>query len=158
MTETYRQKNTQSLNILAKGRTDRDAIDELFENTINELRRIASGMMRQEESAHLLQPTALVNEAYLRLFDLEDVVLQGQAHFMNLAACIMRRILVDHARKKKSQKRGHGWQAVTLAGLGPGVHQVQGQVQYPDWVTSVKLEPETFMVIIGESPAEEDGP
>jgi len=47
---------------------------------------------------------------------------------------------------------------VTLAGLGPGVHQVLGQVQYPDWVTSVNLEPESFMVIIGETPAEEDGP
>ena len=127
MTNIDRSKNTMNLNALTMGAAagiagdgpngDRPAIDNLFEATISELRRLASGIMRNEQSGHLLQPTALVNEAYLKLFDLEDVALQGRSHFMNLAARAMRRVLVDQARKRDTQKRGQGWQPMTLTGV-----------------------------------------
>lgn len=71
-----------------------------------ELRRIAAAYMRRERPDHTLQPTALVNEAYLRLIDEPDVRWEGRAHFFGIAARLMRQILVDHARKHRAGKRG----------------------------------------------------
>jgi RNA polymerase sigma factor (TIGR02999 family) len=75
-----------------------------------ELRRIAAAYMRRERSDHTLQPTALVNEAYLRLVK-EDVPWEGRVHFFGIAARLMRQILVDHARKRRALKRGMGARA-----------------------------------------------
>jgi RNA polymerase sigma factor (TIGR02999 family) len=75
-----------------------------------ELRRIAGAYMRRERADHTLQPTALVNEAYLRLVE-DDISWEGRAHFYGIAARVMRQILVDHARKHQAAKRGAGRRA-----------------------------------------------
>ncbi|HEY2433224.1 MAG TPA: ECF-type sigma factor [Vicinamibacterales bacterium] len=75
-----------------------------------ELRRIAGAYMRRERPDHTLQPTALVNEAYLRLVD-SDVAWEGRGHFFSIAAHLMRQVLVDHARKHRTAKRGAGRRA-----------------------------------------------
>jgi RNA polymerase sigma factor (TIGR02999 family) len=79
-----------------------------------ELRRIARRCMRGERAGHSLQATALVNEAYLRLFDVQHVNWRDRAHFMAMAARMMRRILVEFARAKVREKRGGGWVRVSL--------------------------------------------
>ncbi len=76
----------------------------LFETIQWELRRIAAAYMRRERAGHTLQPTALVNEAYLRLAG-QEIDWEGRAHFFGIAARIMRQILVDHARKRLAAKR-----------------------------------------------------
>jgi RNA polymerase sigma factor (TIGR02999 family) len=73
-----------------------------------ELRRIAAAYMRRERQDHTLQPTALINEAYLRLFKDRDVAWEDRAHFFGIAARVMRQILVDHARRRRARKRGIG--------------------------------------------------
>ena len=92
---------------------DRDALDQLVPMVYEELRRIAGNHMRSERSGHTLQATALVNEAFVRMADAE-VPWQDRAHFFAVAARTMRRILTDHARARKSAKRGAGLAAVTL--------------------------------------------
>jgi len=81
--------------------------DRLIRAVEAELRRIATRYMRRERADHTLQPTALVNEAYLRLVD-DAVACEGRAHFYGIAARVMRHILVDHARKHRAAKRGAG--------------------------------------------------
>ncbi|MFZ5439591.1 MAG: ECF-type sigma factor [Myxococcota bacterium] len=78
--------------------------DALFEAVFEQLRRIALGQFRGERSAHTLQPTAVVNEAWLRLIN-QRADFKDRAHFFAVAAQAMRRILVDHARQKHAQKR-----------------------------------------------------
>ena len=73
-----------------------------------ELRRIAVAYMRRERPDHTLQPTALVNEAYLRLVKERGVLWEDRGHFFGIAARVMRQILVDHARKRRARKRGMG--------------------------------------------------
>jgi RNA polymerase sigma factor (TIGR02999 family) len=73
-----------------------------------ELRRLASAHMRRENPGHVLQTTALVHEAYLRLIEQRDVQWQTRAHFFAVASQVMRHVLVDHARSIRRQKRGHG--------------------------------------------------
>jgi len=87
-------------------RGDRSALDRLVPLVYLELRKIARRHMRQERSGHSLQPTALINEAYLRLADAQHVDWNDRVHFFAVAARVMRRILVDHARARQSQKRG----------------------------------------------------
>ena len=79
-----------------------------------ELRRLARRHMGHERVGHTLQPTALVNEAYLRLIDISQVKWQNRAHFFAMSARLMRRILVDFARSRHYQKRGGGAQKVSL--------------------------------------------
>jgi RNA polymerase sigma factor (TIGR02999 family) len=79
-----------------------------------ELRRLARRQMRREREGHILQTTALVNEAYMRLIDLSRVRWQDRAHFFAMSARLMRRILVDHARAQSFQKRGAGVATVSL--------------------------------------------
>lgn len=86
------------------------ADDRLIHAVEGELRRIAAAYMRRERPDHTLQPTALVNEAYVRLVD-GDVAWEGRAHFYGIAARVMRQILVDHARKHQAAKRGAGRRA-----------------------------------------------
>ena len=79
-----------------------------------ELRRIAGIQLRNERPDHSLQPTALVNEAYIRLTGKRHLDWQNRSHFFAVSATIMRRILVDYARSSSSRKRGHGWDEVSL--------------------------------------------
>ena len=86
----------------------RDAVRELLPLVYDELRAIAEGKLQQERVGHTLQPTALVNEAFLRMVDQSRVEWQGKAHFCAVAATMMRRVLVDHARQRNADKRvGH---------------------------------------------------
>src|SRR5205809_3805286 len=82
------------------------ALDHLMPLVDRELHRLAHHYMRQEKPEHTLQTTALVNEAYLRLVDQKHVHWKNRAHFFALSAQLLRRILVDHARKRKYAKRG----------------------------------------------------
>jgi RNA polymerase sigma factor (TIGR02999 family) len=86
---------------------DRDAVDKLLPIVYDELRRLARGYLHRERSEHTLQSTALVHEAYLRLID-QNVDWQSRSHFFGIAAQMMRRILVDHARARNAAKRGEG--------------------------------------------------
>jgi RNA polymerase sigma factor (TIGR02999 family) len=96
------------------GRGDRRALDELLPLVYAELRRIAARQLRGERDGHSLQPTALVHEAYLRLVDQRKADWRGRAHFFGVAAQVMRRILVDHARRHLAGKRGEGIRPVSI--------------------------------------------
>src|SRR2546428_13044362 len=85
---------------------DKSGLDELMPLVYDELRRLARGYLRRQRQNHTLQPTALVNEAYLRLIGQRRVSLQNRAQFFGLAAKAMRSILVDHARRNRAAKRG----------------------------------------------------
>ena len=82
--------------------------DALMDAVYGELRKMARGYLRRERAGHSLPPTALVHEAYVRLVDQHRVKWQNRAHFFAIAARVMRRILVDHARERASAKRGGG--------------------------------------------------
>jgi len=94
---------------------DADALAQLTAVVYDELHRIASRHMRAERDGHMLQTTALLNEAYVKLVDCSQVRWQNRAHFFAMAAQLMRRILVDFARSSGYQKRGGDWRRVTLA-------------------------------------------
>lgn len=95
-------------------RGNRTALEQLLPLVYAELRRIASRQLRGERADHTLQPTALVHEVYLRLIDQRRVDCQDRAHFFGVAAQVMRRILVDHARRQGAGKRGNGVPRVTI--------------------------------------------
>ncbi len=95
---------------------DAGARDRLVRIVYPELRALADRQMRGERANHTLQPTALVNEAYLRLSGLDRIDWQDRAHFVRMAARLMRGILVDHARRRDAAKRDGGHR-VTLTGL-----------------------------------------
>jgi RNA polymerase sigma factor (TIGR02999 family) len=95
---------------------DNDAVNRLFPLVYDELRGLADRALLHERRDHTLQPTALVHEAYIKLIGQEAVVWRDRAHFQALAAQAIRRILVDHARTKKREKRGGGWDRVPLHG------------------------------------------
>jgi RNA polymerase sigma factor (TIGR02999 family) len=85
---------------------DKSAAERLMPLVYDELRRLAGAYLQRERSDHTLQPTALVNEAYLRLVDQSRVSWQNRQHFFGIAAQLMRRVLVDHAREHAAEKRG----------------------------------------------------
>ena len=85
---------------------DQKALDKLMPLVYSELRRQAGNYLRRERPGHTLQPTALVNEAYLKLIDQKNAKWQNRAQFFGVAAQLMRRILVDHARQHQAAKRG----------------------------------------------------
>lgn len=93
---------------------DRAALDELLPTVYAELRRLAARHLRDERPHHTLQTTALVHEAYLRLVGQRRRNLRDRAHFFAMAAQMMRRILVDHARRRRAGKRGAGQEALPL--------------------------------------------
>jgi RNA polymerase sigma-70 factor, ECF subfamily len=93
---------------------DEDAASKLMPLVYDELRRLARGYMRRERPEHTLQATALVNEAYLKLVNQESPNWQGRSHFLGIAANVMRRILIDHARGHVREKRGGNQKAVPL--------------------------------------------
>jgi RNA polymerase sigma factor (TIGR02999 family) len=93
---------------------DRAALDQVMPLVYDELRRLAGQYLRRQRPGHTLQPTALVHEAYIRLVDQSHVQWQNRAHFFGMAAQVMRRILVDHARRHQAAKRGSGARTVAL--------------------------------------------
>ena len=115
MSEFAEGEVTRILRNLAKGQGDQaDATDRLFEAAYQELHRLAAALMGNERQDHTLQATALVNEAYLRLIGDAPVEWQSRAHFFGIVASAMRRVLVEHARRRSAEKRGGGWEKVTL--------------------------------------------
>jgi RNA polymerase sigma factor (TIGR02999 family) len=100
--------------LLAWGKGDDAALEQLIPLVHAELRRIAGRHMAHERVGHSLQATALVNEAYLRLVDVRQMKWQDRAHFFAMSARLMRRILVDFARSRGYQKRGGGAQKVSF--------------------------------------------
>ena len=85
---------------------DAEALKALVVEVYAELRRIAGGLLRDERVGHTLQPTALVHEAYMRLTGVREMRIENRRHFYGAAATAMRRILVDHARQRRAEKRG----------------------------------------------------
>jgi RNA polymerase sigma factor (TIGR02999 family) len=100
--------------LVAWGNGNQAARDELMPLVYEELRHLAHRYMGRERAGHTLQTSALVNEAYLRLIDQKEVHWQNRAHFFGIAAQMMRRILVDYARKRRFGKRGGDGQTVPL--------------------------------------------
>ena len=95
-------------------RGDRSALDRLLPLVYAELRRVAARQLRDERADHTLQPTALVHEVYMRLVDQREGDWQNRAHFFGVSAQVMRRILVDHARRRAASKRGDGVRCVSI--------------------------------------------
>lgn len=110
---------TQLLIAWSDGR--REALEDLVPLVYDDLRRMAAAYMRREAAGHALQPTALVHEAYVRLIDQRRVKWRNRAHFFGVAAGMMRRILVDQARRRRAEKRGGQWERVTLSGVDAAV-------------------------------------
>jgi RNA polymerase sigma-70 factor, ECF subfamily len=94
----------------------REVLDRQLPLLYDQLKRIAQRQLRHERAGHTLNPTALVHEAYLKLADQTRIELQDRAHLLALTAAMMRRILVDHARRRKAGKRGGEWIRTTLSG------------------------------------------
>jgi len=110
---------TQLLDAAAAG--DRQAAADLLPLVYSELRRLAAARLAAEPAGHTLEPTALVHEAYLRLVGpADDARWDHRGHFFGAAAEAMRRILVDHARRRKREKRGRGWARVGLPDVPEG--------------------------------------
>ena len=95
-------------------RGNRGALNQLLPLVYAELRRVAARQLRDERADHTLQPTALVHEAYMRLVDQRQVDWQNRVHFFGVSAQVMRRILVDHARRHSASKRGDGVRCVSI--------------------------------------------
>ncbi len=100
--------------LLAWGQGDQAALEKLMPLVYGELKQLARHYLKGERAGHVLQTTDLVNEAYLRLIDAQRVQWQNRAHFFAIAAQMMRRVLVDTARKRNFQKRGGGALQVSL--------------------------------------------
>jgi RNA polymerase sigma factor (TIGR02999 family) len=109
------QQVTVLLKRLKKG--DPEASNRLIPLVIEELRRLARHYMRNERVGHTLQPTALVNEAYLRMIGYRSLDWQSRSHFIGVAASIMRQVLTDYARRRLAAKRGHDLEDVRLDDL-----------------------------------------
>lgn len=115
MDQPDHQTITQLLLDWSKG--DRLAMEQLIPMVYAELHRIAERSLRREAESHTLQPTALVNEAFLKLFDQTRVEWQNRLHFFGVAARLMRRILIDHARKHHASKRCGGAKKIPFDSL-----------------------------------------
>jgi len=116
--------------------SDPKQAQQLLSVVYDELRQLAGSQLRGERVGHTLQPTALVHEAYLRLVDTDVATFEGRAHFFGTAARAMRQVLVDHARRRNADKRGGGWERVTLdtglaedAGLSPDILDLHGALE-----------------------------
>ena len=108
--------------LIAAGDGDSEALNQILPLIYDELRRLAGSYMRRERSDHTLQPTALVHEAYLRMIDQRRVDWKNRAQFFGLAANMMRRVLVNHARDRAAGKRGGSSPRVTLS-MAEGLEQ-----------------------------------
>jgi RNA polymerase sigma factor (TIGR02999 family) len=107
--------------LIAWGAGDEKAREQMLPLVYDELRRLAASYLRRERVGHTLQPTALVHEAYVRLIDQRQVDWSNRAQFIGVAAVMMRRILVNHARDRVAEKRGAGAEHVPLTVAGDPV-------------------------------------
>ena len=110
----------------------KSAVDRLLPLIYHEMHQHAEQIFRDERQNHTLQPTALVHDAYLKLIDQKQTTWQDRAHFFAVAATVMRRLLVDHARQRKREKRGGNLQRLELPG------ELLGQDQQPAAVLAVQ--------------------
>src|SRR5687768_13532872 len=118
------QPSTSVTVLLAKARSgDSSALADVFPLIYDELRRLARQQLLREPDGHTLSPTALVHEAYMRLIDYTRMEWSGRAHFMAVASTAMRRILVDHARSQRSEKRGGALHRVPLDSIERGTEE-----------------------------------
>ncbi len=133
----------------AWGAGDEQALQRLVPLVEAELHRIARRCMKAERAGHSLQATALVNEAYLRLVDVQRVQWQDRAHFLAMSARLMRRVLVDHARARGYQKRGGGAVRVTLVeGVGGTDERPHDVVALDDALTALaSMDPRKARVV-----------
>ncbi|MFQ5493749.1 MAG: sigma-70 family RNA polymerase sigma factor [Phycisphaerae bacterium] len=115
MSETAADQVTRILADVRRG--DMSGAQRLLPLVYDELHALAEEMFRRQPPGHTWQPTALVHEVYLRLVNPQQTEWRGRAHFLAVAAKAMRRLLIDHARKRKTQKRGAEWECVTLDGV-----------------------------------------
>ena len=140
------QEVTQLL--LAWGGGDKEALDRLMPLVYAELRHLARGYMRRERSGHSLQPTALVHEAYQKLIDASHVPWQNRAHFFAVSAQIMRRILVDLARSRRSRKRSLSCQVAIFEGLAVSNERGRDLVALDDALSALAaLDPRKGQVV-----------
>jgi RNA polymerase sigma factor (TIGR02999 family) len=135
--------------LVAWGHGDQGALDALAPLVQQELHRVAARQMAGERPGHLLQPTALVNEAYVRLVDWKNVEWQNRAHFFGMAARIMRRILVDAARARRRNKRGGNALHVSLSDVpDAAVSRTQDLVPLDDALKTLEtLDPRQGRVV-----------
>jgi RNA polymerase sigma factor (TIGR02999 family) len=114
-TKSARAELTQLLVAWTGG--DEKAFETLSRAVYDELRRLARNYMRGERPGHTLEATALVHEAFVRIIDWKNVEWKSRAHFFAVASQMMRRILVDHARARRNQKRGGEWKQMSLSAV-----------------------------------------
>ncbi len=114
MSDARRRATAIVASLGGEAQAPRATPDELIPLVYDELRGLARGFLARERPDHTLQATALVHEAYLRLIDQTRVDWRGRTHFRAIAARMMRRVLIDHARHRAGAKRGAGWRRVTL--------------------------------------------
>jgi len=128
---------------------DQQALNALMPVVYAELRRLAAIYLHHERPGHTLQPTALVHEAYLRLIDQRRVQWQNRAHFLGVAAQLLRRVLVDYARARQTAKRGAGAVALTLKDeLAAGTEQNLDLVALDDALGELEqLDPQQSRIV-----------
>lgn len=128
---------------------DQDAYQRLLPIVYDELRRMAGGFLRHEREGHTLQPTALVHELYMRMVDQSRSDWHDRAHFFSVAAKMMRRILVDHARKRITDKRGSGAEHLPLdEALDTPVHPDKALLAVDDALTRfAEFDPERSRIV-----------
>jgi RNA polymerase sigma factor (TIGR02999 family) len=117
MTDSRVHEVTELLRSWRQGHAE--ALDRLIPLVHDELRRVAHAHFRREQPGHTLQATALVHEVYLRLMDIDRLTLNDRTHFFAVSARLMRQILVDHARRKRADKRGGGVTMMSLDEVSP---------------------------------------
>jgi RNA polymerase sigma factor (TIGR02999 family) len=113
MTDPSRAHDVTGL-LLSWGQGYAAALDRLVPLVYDELRRVARGHLRREAPGHVLQATGLVHEVFLRLVDVDRMTVTSRTHFFAIAARLMRQVLVDHARRKRADKRGGGATVISL--------------------------------------------
>ena len=128
---------------------DRAAADQLMPLIYDELRQIARGYLQGERADHTLQATGLVHEAYLRMVDQTNTTWQNRAHFFGVAAGVMRRVLVDHARRHRTAKRGGKWDKLEFdEALAPGLSRSVDLVALDDALLDLaKIDPRQSQVV-----------
>ena len=125
MTDLPRANDVTGL-LLSWRQGDAEALDRLVPLVYDELRRVARGYLRREPPGHSLQATALVHEVFLRLVDADRLTPMSRRHFFAISARLMRQILVDHARRKRADKRGGGATLISLDEAAPAAAQTSG--------------------------------
>ena len=162
-------KITQLLESARQGGKAQEA--ELFELIHSQLRRLAQNQMKRERAGHTLQATALVHEAYVRIFGRENVAWSGRTHFLAIAGREFRRVLIEHARHAKADKRGGGEPRVSLealAGNEPGhppavdadavaIHRLMEELHKMDPEAAEVVELKFFAGLTDEEAAAESG-